>query len=140
MSPDERDVRKSLGNPVNAQEIRFRLAQLSPEDAARWGSMSVHQMICHLDDSYKLALGQRTATPATGYECVVPRTSSRIASDDMPCGSRASSAVANIRAQPGTRSTDRYLANIEISLTPCRGLTRCRAEQRTQIWPVIAVR
>jgi Protein of unknown function (DUF1569) len=66
VSPDERDVRKSLGNPVNAQEIRFRLAQLSPEDAARWGSMSVHQMICHLDDSYKLALGQRTATPATG--------------------------------------------------------------------------
>jgi hypothetical protein len=29
--------------------------------------MSVHQMICHLDDSYKLALGLRTALPATGF-------------------------------------------------------------------------
>ncbi len=28
--------------------------------------MSVHQMLCHLDDSYKLALGDKTASPATG--------------------------------------------------------------------------
>jgi hypothetical protein len=27
--------------------------------------MSVHQMICHLNDSYKLALGKKTASPAT---------------------------------------------------------------------------
>jgi hypothetical protein len=58
-------VRKSIGNPVDREEIRFRLAALSPQDAAHWGSMSVHQMICHLDDSYKLALGQKTASPAT---------------------------------------------------------------------------
>ena len=34
----------------------------------------------------------------------------------MPCGSRASSAVANTRAHPGTRSTDWYLDSIESSL------------------------
>jgi Protein of unknown function (DUF1569) len=58
-------VRKSLGNPGDQQEIRSRLAQLSPQDTGRWGVMSVHQMVCHLNDSYKLALGLRTATPAT---------------------------------------------------------------------------
>jgi len=33
--------------------------------------MSVHQMVCHLDDSYKVALGEKTASAATG---VVQRT------------------------------------------------------------------
>jgi hypothetical protein len=28
--------------------------------------MSVHQMVCHLDDSYKCALGEKHASPATG--------------------------------------------------------------------------
>src|SRR6202453_4026968 len=41
--------------------------ELSPEDKGRWGSMSVHQMVCHLDDSYKVPLGEKTASPATGF-------------------------------------------------------------------------
>ena len=28
--------------------------------------MSVHQMVCHLDDSYKCPLGEKYASPATG--------------------------------------------------------------------------
>ena len=65
LPPDERHVRKNLGNPGNREEIRSRLAGLTPQDARRWGLMSVHQMVCHLDDSYQLALGQKTAQPAT---------------------------------------------------------------------------
>src|SRR5277367_676405 len=57
---------KSLSEPADRQSISSRLSQLSPQDPARWGTMSVHQMICHLDDSYKLALGEKTASPATG--------------------------------------------------------------------------
>jgi hypothetical protein len=49
------------------QSIALRLAELSPEDKARWGSMSVHQMICHLNDSYQVALGEKTASAATGF-------------------------------------------------------------------------
>jgi hypothetical protein len=56
---------KSLSNLADRQNISLRLSALSPEDTARWGSMSVHQMVCHLDDSYKVALGQKTASPAT---------------------------------------------------------------------------
>ena len=58
---------KTLKNLSERQSIALRLAELSPEDKARWGSMSVHQMVCHLDDSYKVPLGQKTASPATGF-------------------------------------------------------------------------
>ena len=58
---------KTLKNLTNRQTIALRLAELSPEDKARWGSMSVQQMVCHLDDSYKVPLGEKTASPATGF-------------------------------------------------------------------------
>jgi hypothetical protein len=60
-------MNKTLQNLSERQAIALRLAELSPEDKARWGSMSVHQMVCHLDDSYKVPLGQKTASPATGF-------------------------------------------------------------------------
>ena len=56
---------KSLCNLADRQSISDRLGRLSPADKARWGSMSVHQMICHLNDSYKIALGEMTVSPAT---------------------------------------------------------------------------
>jgi hypothetical protein len=57
----------SLSKPADRQNISSRLLQLLPQDLARWGTMSVHQMICHLDDSYKVALGEKYASPATGF-------------------------------------------------------------------------
>ena len=50
---------KTLKNLSERQNMARRLAELSPEDKAIWGSMSVHQMVCHLDDSYKVPLGRR---------------------------------------------------------------------------------
>ena len=56
----------TIGNSAGRQEIVGRIARLSSSDRAAWGKMSVHQMICHLTDSYRIALGERTASPATG--------------------------------------------------------------------------
>jgi hypothetical protein len=58
---------KTLTNLSERQNIARRMAELSPEDKARWGAMSVHQMVCHLNDSYKVPLGERTASPATSF-------------------------------------------------------------------------
>jgi hypothetical protein len=58
---------KTLKNLSERQNIALRMTRLSPQDNARWGSMSVHQMVCHLDDSYKVPLGEKTASPATGF-------------------------------------------------------------------------
>jgi hypothetical protein len=57
---------KTLGNETDWREIVERLASLTSDDRARWGKMSAHQMLCHLRDSYCLALGEKTASSATG--------------------------------------------------------------------------
>ncbi len=51
---------KTLANTVDCEEIRRRIAVLTPESRRVWGVMSVGGMLCHLDDSYQLALGERT--------------------------------------------------------------------------------
>jgi hypothetical protein len=58
---------KTLSNVIDRQNISSRISALSPGDTAQWGFMSVHQMMCHLDDSYKLGLGEKYAAPATGF-------------------------------------------------------------------------
>lgn len=58
---------KSLSNLADRQNVSGRISALSPDDAARWGSMSVIQMVCHLNDSYQCGLGERYASPATGF-------------------------------------------------------------------------
>ena len=58
---------KSLSHLTDRQAISRRLAQVSAADTARWGSMNINQMVCHLDDSYKVALGERKASRASNF-------------------------------------------------------------------------
>ena len=39
-----------------------RLGRLRPESRAVWGRMNAHQMLCHLNDSFDLAMNKRAAT------------------------------------------------------------------------------
>jgi hypothetical protein len=57
---------KTLKNPSDRQALTTRLSRVSPQDTARWGVMSVHQMVCHLHDAYKSPLGEKYSSPATG--------------------------------------------------------------------------
>ena len=57
------------------------MSALSPGDAARWGSMSVHQMVCHLDDSYKMWLGREVCQPGNR---LLQRTLVKWLALDMP--------------------------------------------------------
>jgi len=52
----------SLSLPQGQAEILNRLAQLTPDSPRRWGRMTVNQMLCHLADSYSLALGAKQAS------------------------------------------------------------------------------
>ena len=56
----------TLGNFAGQCDIGSRIGRVSVHDKAVWGRMSVHQMICHLADSYRVPLGERKASPATG--------------------------------------------------------------------------
>ncbi len=54
---------KSLADSRARQEILVRLRRVRPESQRRWGRMSPHQMLCHLSDSFKIAMGEKESRP-----------------------------------------------------------------------------
>ena len=44
------------------KELLERLQRLRPENRPLWGKMNAHQMVCHLADSFGLAMGAKTAS------------------------------------------------------------------------------
>lgn len=46
-------------------EILRRLKNVRPDSDRRWGRMSAHEMICHLCDSSRMALGQKPVSQAS---------------------------------------------------------------------------
>ena len=58
---------RSLGNATDRRSILERITALQPSNSRNWGRMSVHQMICHLNDAYEVGMGERTASLATGF-------------------------------------------------------------------------
>jgi len=57
---------KTLARAADLADIIRRLRTVRPEAAAKWGRMSAHQMVCHLADSMRMALNQKTTSTATG--------------------------------------------------------------------------
>jgi len=56
---------KSIFDPSTLQELRTRLAAMTPHSRRRWGRMSAHQAVCHLSDWFRGLLGDR---PIPGKE------------------------------------------------------------------------
>jgi hypothetical protein len=52
---------KSL-NYETVPELHNRLQRLTPATAALWGRMNAHQMVCHLNDSICVAMGERQSS------------------------------------------------------------------------------
>ena len=50
---------KRIDDPGVVDELTSRLAQLSVETSRRWGTLTAHEMVCHLIDSYRFAIGER---------------------------------------------------------------------------------
>jgi hypothetical protein len=44
------------------KDLLDRLQCVRPEARALWGKMNAHQMVCHLNDSFGLAMGAKTAS------------------------------------------------------------------------------
>ena len=57
------EFRTSLSNSLD--RCTGRVASLKPDAKARWGRMNAHQMVCHLNDSFHVAMGEKYASPAT---------------------------------------------------------------------------
>lgn len=57
---------QTLDSKADRDSIAKRMSALTPSDQKMWGRMSAHQMVCHLCDSYRAALGEKAVSPATG--------------------------------------------------------------------------
>jgi hypothetical protein len=57
---------RHLSEGVVLERAIARLDKLTPGTAAKWGRMSAHQMVCHLSDSFRFALGKKAASDASG--------------------------------------------------------------------------
>lgn len=51
---------KSMWNEADAREIQWRIAALGPRAPALWGKFTAPQMVCHITDSLKMAMGELT--------------------------------------------------------------------------------
>jgi len=54
---------KTLSNPTDREEIKRRLRAVGPASPHRWGTMSSHQMVCHLTDGFRLYMSLKPARP-----------------------------------------------------------------------------
>lgn len=50
---------KTLAREQDADEILRRVRMLRHDSDRRWGRMSPHQMVCHLNDGYRMMIGER---------------------------------------------------------------------------------
>jgi hypothetical protein len=55
----------TLAEPAVLDLCRRRILRLAPNARAKWGRMTAPQMICHLNDAFRVATGERYASPAT---------------------------------------------------------------------------
>jgi hypothetical protein len=54
---------KSIFSPSDHEELQRRIDALTPESRRRWGRMTPHQAVCHLNDFAKAILGDRPIPP-----------------------------------------------------------------------------
>ena len=56
---------KTLAQDQDKLEVLKRLAALTPDQGRRWGKMTCHQMIVHLNDAFLCPLGEKKASKAS---------------------------------------------------------------------------
>jgi Protein of unknown function (DUF1569) len=54
---------RSLATPGVVGDLEARIRRLTPETTRRWGSLTSHEMVCHLADSFRAMLGVREVSP-----------------------------------------------------------------------------
>ncbi len=56
---------KTLDDPSIRAALRERIQHLDPRAPAKWGRMNAPQMVCHLNDSFRVGMGEKHASPAS---------------------------------------------------------------------------
>jgi hypothetical protein len=53
---------RSFSTATHVDELAHRLGRVQPGSARQWGTMTSHEMMCHLGDSFSAVLGERQAS------------------------------------------------------------------------------
>ena len=127
----------TLFHPEARAEILRRIEALTPRSERRWGRMTPHQMVCHLSDACRAALGERRV-PVIGtlWERTVIRWLAIHTNVKWPQGVRtvpeADQEIGGTRPTEFARDVERLLLRGE--LVPSRV-----ARERTRQWFEIGV-
>ncbi len=62
---------RTLARPGDRAELRARIASLRPDSPRQWGRMSAPEMVCHLTDAFRMAMGD---TPVSDASSLSQRT------------------------------------------------------------------
>lgn len=57
---------RTLAHTRDRSEIAARIHEIHLECRPQWGRMSAHQMVCHVNDCFRMAIDGRAVTLATG--------------------------------------------------------------------------
>ncbi len=55
----------TLADPMVRAACRARIQRLDANAGPKWGRMTAPQMVCHLNDSFRVGMGEKYASPAT---------------------------------------------------------------------------
>ncbi len=72
---------KTLANKAECEEIRKRIAALTSGSRRVWGTMSVGGMLCHVDDSYRVVMGER---PLSRSKLAMPQAMAKFVALRLP--------------------------------------------------------
>jgi len=82
--------RKTTLAATDRDELIARLRRVTPASRPRWGTMTAHQMICHLADSFRVTLGEReSSSAATPFRRIVAKRMVLHTDLPLPRGVRA---------------------------------------------------
>lgn len=122
---------KSLRNPKDVGEVISRSQSLAPQTPRRWGKMSATQMLCHVNDGFRLYMGEICAAPlGFPYPSKLLKWGCLWVPVQWPTGFRTVPEVDQQRIGAPPASFQKALADLSVLLNRFAGLTDDFA------WPV----
>ena len=63
---------KTLADEQCRKEIRERVGRVRADSQRQWGKMSAHQMVCHLADSFRGVMGEKSLATRPSFRSEAP--------------------------------------------------------------------
>jgi Protein of unknown function (DUF1569) len=105
---------KTLARVSDKEEILRRLRRVRPDSVRRWGRMSAPQMVCHLSDAFRMALGQKPVSTASSVlQQTIVKWIALYAPLQWPPGIRTRPEIDQERGGTGPMEFDADVAEVE---------------------------